>query len=68
MPDTSAYLILGYTAVVILGGGLILYLVLKTRGLQAELKMLETLEKEAPSEAASTAGMPLPTRPEVKTP
>jgi hypothetical protein len=46
MPETTNYMLLGYSVVVLLLVGSAVYLVLKVRSLRAELKMLETLDAE----------------------
>lgn len=46
MPDTLGYMVLGYAITVILLIALVGYLIIKTRNLRAELKMLKSLEEE----------------------
>ena len=41
MPDTTNYMLLGYAIVTIILVGLIVYLVLKRRKLEAEIRALE---------------------------
>ena len=60
MPDTTNYMILGYAVTVLILVLLVGYLVNKARNLRAELKMLETLEKEGQptTEVAAQANAP----------
>ena len=55
MPDTTNYMILGYTITVIILVGMVAYLVLKARNLRAEYKLLESLEEEDKAERESAA-------------
>lgn len=49
MPDTMAYMLLGYGITVVILIGMVAYLIFKFRTLRAELKLLQTLEKEGKS-------------------
>lgn len=62
MPDTTNYMILGYAVTVLLLAALVLYLVIKARNLRAELRTLETIEKDGqpPSEPVTKANTAAP--------
>lgn len=61
-PDTTNYMILGYAVTVLILAALILYLVIRARNLRAELRMLETIEKEGqpPSEPVARTNASAP--------
>lgn len=49
-PETTEYMILGYALTVLILGALIVYLVVKSRQLRAEVDMLASLEEDQPKE------------------
>jgi hypothetical protein len=64
MPDTTNYMILGYAITILVLLAMVLYLVLKARNLNAEYRLLESMEEEdkakveSPSEASITTAPP----------
>ncbi len=62
MPETTNYMILGYAVTLLILAALVLYLVIKARNLRAELRTLETIEKEgqAPSEPVARTNASVP--------
>ena len=55
MPDTTNYMILGYSVTMAILLGIVVYLVVKARGLRSELRMLETLDAEDHDDKASAS-------------
>lgn len=49
MPETTNYMILGYSVVVVILAAMVGYLVLKARNLRAELQILEEMDNESKS-------------------
>ncbi|HLY28974.1 MAG TPA: hypothetical protein VKQ72_21690 [Aggregatilineales bacterium] len=45
-PDTTNYMLLGYTVVTVILIALVVYLVLKRRNLEAEIHTLESIDEE----------------------
>jgi hypothetical protein len=57
-PETTDFMVLGYVITVLILVGLVGYLVMKSRSLQAELKMFKRVEEEgeAPQNTSSVKG------------
>ncbi len=54
-PDVSnVYMVLGYAAVVLIGGGLVAFVMNRTRRLRQEYRMLITLEREESANSIKT--------------
>lgn len=56
-PDTTDYMLLGYTVVSIILIALVVYLVLKHRNLEAEIHTLEAIDEEDKKDAVKGSEM-----------